>query len=419
MDREYLRGVVKYAVTVLIAIVLIAYLLYHISGGFQVDISTSAAILTNQERTLTATAYIFRDENVIFSSERGDISYLYADGEKVAINTTVAQVYSSSLLSSESRQRIVDIDRMIRLLEASNMSSSERHSDTSSTDILIRKNLYSYIDSSNGGNISAAKSVADELLVQLNRRRIIIGNVKNYDKQIADLKTERSRLYGTRQDAHTEIITDSPGYFWSGVDGYEGILSGSITEKLNFSSFKEIISRPAIDYSQSGQYPIGKLVTDYEWYIACEVSREELHNYQTGNNYGVRFPMSGNVSVNMKLYRILTDINSDTAVLIFRTGEQPENFRYLRTQTVQIVEQTHSGYRIPVSSLRIRNGVPGVYILSGSEIKFRKVEILYEYDVYFVVSEQSAHPDDKSEWLAKYDNVIVEGKNLYDGRIIN
>ncbi|CDC74122.1 unknown [Candidatus Colimorpha enterica] len=40
----------------------------------------------------------------------------------------------------------------------------------------------------------------------------------------------------------------------------------------------------------------------------------------------------------MYLYRILSDVGSDTSVLIFRTDILPEGFSYLRNQTVQVVK---------------------------------------------------------------------------------
>ena len=121
----------------------------------------------------------------------------------------------------------------------------------------------------------------------------------------------------------------------------------------------------------------------------------------------------------MYLYRILSDVGSDTSVLIFRTDILPEGFSYLRNQTVQVVKSSFTGYRVPVSAVRIVDGVKGVYILRGSKVLFRKIEPLFEYDGYLIVKERDESAADRASWLAKNDFVIVKGKDLYDGKIVN
>jgi hypothetical protein len=120
----------------------------------------------------------------------------------------------------------------------------------------------------------------------------------------------------------------------------------------------------------------------------------------------------------MYLYRILSDVDSETAVLIFRTGVLPEDFQYLRNQTVQVVKNSYTGYRIPASAVHVVNGNEGVYVLRGSQVKFCRINPLYEYDGYILVAERNESASDRGDWLAKNDFVITKGKGLYDGKII-
>ena len=52
-------------------------------------------------------------------------------------------------------------------------------------------------------------------------------------------------------------------------------------------------------------------------------------------------------------------------------------------------------------------------------MEFRKIEPLFEYDGYFIVKERDESAEDKADWLAQNDFVIVKGKDLYDGKIVN
>ncbi len=419
MDTQYLKSVLKYGASILLSVILISYILYHMSGGFQEEIKTVSAELTTKEETLTLRTTIMREEKILFSPIKGDINYLYNDGVKLPINATVAEIYSDSG-SDELRKKIIDIDKKIRILESSNMSDTDKRTDTASTDKLIWQNIYDLIDAAKSGKVSASNTISDNLLIQLNKRRIITGSVGNYNKEIENLKSEKERLSSQLSQAEKTVTLDSAGYFYSTVDGYENIFSSENISSITYNGFISNAKKQAESYlnTHSG-YPIGKLVTDYLWYSACEVSASELHNFETGKYYDIKFPHNEGTTINMCLYRILTDVGADTAILIFRTDILPENFSYLRNQTIQIVNNSYTGYRVPISSVRIVNGVEGVYILRGSKVEFRKIEILFEYDGYFIVKERDESAEDKNEWLAKNDFVIVKGKGLYDGKIVN
>ena len=398
-----------------LCLILIAYIIYHLTGGFREEIGTTPASLVTVESTYTTGVTLLRKEKVLYSPVNGEVSYLFADGEKVAVKSSVAEVYPQTG-SSEIRKRIMEIDLAIRLLEQSNMSSAEKRTDTASTDAIIRKNIYKLLDSVDQGNISGAHTLSDDLLIQLNRRRIITKSVLNYNKQIEELKAEKKLLSASMPQSESTVKASSGGYFYSTLDGYENVLSSENISSMSYREYLELASRPAEDLSVSENgYPVGKIVTDYLWYVACEIDVSELHNYETGKDYSIKFPYNNDIAITMKLYRILSEAGSDTAVLVFETGTLPANFNYLRHQTVQIVREYYTGCRIPISALRVVNGHAGVYVLRGSKIVFKKVEPLYEYDGYIISADKSA---DDSSYIAKNDFIVTKGKDLYDGKII-
>jgi len=419
MDIQYLKSVLKYVLSAILSVVLIAYILYHMSGGFQPDIETTPATLVTQESTMTVSITVMRNETVLFSPISGDISYLYNDGERVAIHTAVAEVYPSATGSEDQRRRIIELDRKIRILEQSNMSDAEKRTDTTFTDTLIRQNLYDILEQMERSDISGADNLADALLVQLNRRRIITRAVANYNDRITELKEELNTLNSGGTAVEDTITSPAGGYFYSVVDGFENIFTSANIEDLDYLEFLELMDRDAESYNHFVDgYPVGKLVTDYTWYAACVINADQLHNFETGKNHDVKFPYNDGVTLSMYLYRILSDVDSETAVLIFRTNILPEGFNYLRNQTVQVVQSSYTGYRIPASAIHIVNGKAGVYILRGSQVSFRRIEPLYESDGYILVKERDESASDRGNWLAKNDFVITKGKDLYDGKIV-
>jgi len=114
------------------------------------------------------------------------------------------------------------------------------------------------------------------------------------------------------------------------------------------------------------------------------------------------------------LEKKIIQTSSDTVLLSFSASEIPEGFSYMREQMVEIVRSSDSGIRLPKSALRVIDGEMGVYVLSANTVKFKRIEILYTSDSFYLVN-----GIDEKDPLGIYDKVIVKGKDLYDGKVIS
>ena len=80
-----------------------------------------------------------------------------------------------------------------------------------------------------------------------------------------------------------------------------------------------------------------------------------------------------------------------------------------------VVKKEYSGLKVPRSALRVVDSKRGVYVLTGMQVKFVEVNVLFTYGDYMICEKQTSD----STVLRLYDEVIVKGKNLYDGKIIS
>ena len=91
--------------------------------------------------------------------------------------------------------------------------------------------------------------------------------------------------------------------------------------------------------------------------------------------------------------------------------------------------KTHEGFRISNSALvENEDGLTGVYLLAGKRVMFKPIQILYHADNH-VIAVAAVYYNDKGEideektpdlpQLTAYDRVIVKGKNLKNGKIID
>ena len=70
---------------------------------------------------------------------------------------------------------------------------------------------------------------------------------------------------------------------------------------------------------------------------------------------------------------------------------------------------------MPREALRVdENGDRGVYCLIESQVKFKKVEPIFEKDSYYIVYYDSA--DTKS--LLLYDEIVINAKDLENRKVV-
>ena len=415
--RSRLADLVVHIATIAVAAAALAYLGYHFFEGFSADIETEYATLVTDSDVVPLDAYIMRSESVIFAASATSghsVGYVFSDGTKVHGGQVVANIYTGDGSSDEA---IVDLDRRIDLLESSNLTDGMTSSDTYVIDSKIQNYYYLIHQSTLLGNYSNLTKRRDELLTLINKRRILTGVTTGYSDRIESLTAERALLSAGQDTIAESVEAPYAGYFYSTTDGYESTFSASKLESLTLAEFEKMLSSQPTRYSDRA---VGKMVSDFNWYIVCETTRDSLRYFTKGYSYYVNFPYNDDISIKMTLSNVVSEVGSDRVLLVLETERIPEDFSFRRMQPVELVRSSYTGYRVPISAARLVDGKQGVYIMIGNTIEFREIDILLEMDGYYIVAEQDPVNDpDYASKLGLYDQIVVSGKNLYDGKLIS
>ncbi len=413
MDVKYLKRVLLAVVTAVVSIAFAVYLIYHFTLSFRNRMTTAAAVSISESDSFSAVGYIFRDERV-FTSSGGAVDRLYPDGTKVAVGSKLIDVYSSEndLILSE---RIEVIDRKIGILKSSSVSGA--HTDVAQLSGNIAEDVESIRSSITDGKVADAVSLRDSLLIQMNKLQLLTGAADSFDGAVDRLESERASLVSQLGTVYDTVSAPVSGYFYSSVDGGEEFFTTAALENMTVSSFDEIISRSSSVYPPAGA--VGKLATDYRWYLVVKTDIYESEKYSVGKYYDITFGDRSDMTMSLELVKITDGTVTEDSLMVFCSTDHPAGFDFKRSQRVVIEKGSYSGYRVPRSALRLNDkGEIGVYVLSGTLIKFRLLNVIYETDSYLI----SAAPDPSSERAAEYlemnENVIIEGKGLYDGKIV-
>lgn len=394
----------------LVCVLVAVYTLYHLIGLFDGEIATYAAGVTTEKTVLHSNGYIFRDETVLTASgERGIADYAVSDGTKVAKGQTLATVYESG---ADKQRALARMDAQIALLEASLGGVSEG-TDPSEVKTELNRSYNDMIKLLAAGESGGLSENAEDFLVALNRMDLLWqGEKAPAVKTLASLRDARENLLASCGGSKGYTAEES-GYFTATVDGYEALFTMSAVETMTGDDFFDLITR----FPQSTEGAYGKISKTSEWRLVLPVSEKEAKSLKEGETYEGLFEENGKSTLPLTLERIVEAPEHDAVIVIFSCDRLSEGFAMNRCQSVQITLDSVSGIYVPRSVVRRVDGVRGVYILRGNVVYFRKIEILYEENDYYLVKDGMTG-DEHTTYLQVNDLIITKGKNLFDGRVV-
>ena len=404
--------IVLSVVAVLALLALTGYTLLQ-CGAFNSKalLSTAYASDVTLDDLLSATGYVFRDETVITADVPSVSDSAVASGEKVAAGSLVTRLYAAA--DAKDRQaRLSAIDESIAFLTRLGDTDGLKLSDA---DDLRRLMYNAYLDAvyaSGTGNAEQAAAAAREMLVQLSRYDKLIGKATGTDEVLTSLRAERKALLDGRETAY---YTSEAGYFYdvSAVDGYESVFAASgLTDRSADEILKLTKASPV-----SSSNAAGKLVKGINWYLVLPVSSGTAETFKKNQRYflTLSLPDGGTAEVPMIL-EDTKDASDGSAVLLFSCNRMSEKLIACRQVEVSLVTGSVSGYRVPNDALTEHDGVTGVYILDESTVRFRRVTVLARREGFSVVAARDTSMEDYKEYLNKNDRLILDGKDLYDGK---
>ena len=407
--------------TSILAAILIIFVIYQIFASLYNPISTE--IVTSFETTdgINITGVIIREETLVRNNYSGTMHFETQDSERVSKNGVIANVFGTA----EQSYAATEIQKIEK--EIKNIEEIQKYNDLNAVDIdLINSKMYdslnSIIRSAQTGYFSGVSQYKEDLLTLINRKQIATGVAVDFTAQLAELNAKLTSLKTQLGTPIGAIKAEKAGYFLSVTDGYEQVLT---TDKISdiTPEFLENLNPTKND----DPTVIGKLVSDYTWYIAANVSINDSLQFKVGETLKILTQTTGFPEITVTVERINMSVSEDKAVVVFSCNQISSELSTIRSATMTVVKNTYSGLRVSSKALRFKStgneapdgtldssSVTGVYVVTGMTARFVPVNIVYSNEGYAICE---ASKEDGS--LKLYDEIIVKGKNIYDGKIID
>lgn len=418
MDTEYLKRVGLCIVGALLSVCLIFYLGFHLWRTFTREVEIQPVAETTVEKTAETQGYIFRSEQTLLLSGGNTGNHtlfpMVSNGSRLAKNAEAARLYTGS--SVDVREKVAQIDQQIALLQECSNGDVQGLKDAQTIDEEIFAVLSKIRAAGDSGRTTDIGLQRSDFLESVNKRMILSGLGTDFGSEIAALQAERASLVSGLGSCLETVTAPVSGYYYAACDGYETVFTKDfLTDKnLSYSTLMEKLSASPVNEERAA----GKIVTDSEWYMVCLLDREYLGVYDNAARCTVYFGAGEEYRLNMKIDKILE--GGERFAVILSTREMPTGFDFSRTQTVRFLTAEYTGFQIPMSAVRIVDGMTGVYVLDGSTVAFRPISTLIVTDGYYIVNtDPEEDPPEGYQWLSQHENLITEGKALYHGKVLN
>ncbi len=400
------------ALMILVILLVAAYIAVSCISVLNVKLETQTALPTTVYKTVNAEALVVRNETVLQNEGSSVIVPSVDDGEKVAKNGEVAMAFSSSENASLYSE-YTEYQNEIEYYAAMENKTIGQVSDVESVDEDIVNALDNYIQSiSDKYDSDAAEKAADTLNDKITTRQILIGQDVDFSGAVKEI-TEKMNAINLDSCQPTSVITtDVSGTFSSYTDSLESAFPYDDITSVNEETLTKYINEAKNAAADTASF--GKLITDFTWYICADVPTEDVEDLSDGDSVEITLSESNEV-LKCKIISGAEDttLGQENTVLILSCDEMNSELAKLRLCNIDIRVGEYTGIMVPADAVHMQDGEKGVYVLISSVVTWRNAEIKYTGDNYVILS----YSNETDNGIILYDEIIINGKDLSDGKV--
>ena len=263
-----------------VTVIALLFFFYQTYSIVYKPIMTATAVYHSTYDGIEINGYFVREEKIIDYNITGNERYVVRDGEKVSKDGTIAEVYSSSNIA-EVYERIDAISSEIQILESINSVSDPSSVDLNTLANRIKRSYIQFLSLKDSNKYNNLTDSAGELLMLLNKKQILTGEVTGFDSLLASLKSELETLKSGITAPLSKVSAPVSGFFIRQSDGLENVLTFDVLENIDETIFEKIS-----DATPSNTF--GKIVSSQNFYIVSQMSGDDYLNFSVGDNIDLR-----------------------------------------------------------------------------------------------------------------------------------
>lgn len=396
---------------VLLAVLAAAYLAVQCANSMASNIETVPAAYVTVDDAIPADGWFVRTETVAEGTSSSSVKHIASNGEKVQDQAALAVVYADESIMTASR-RLEEIEAELDLLNSALRSADNYTNDTTKTEQQIIRQMQQLASQVEDGMPTGANETATELRKLALRRNAAALDVGAIKSEMVALQNEQKNLAGKAYGRSSTISAPASGYFSEVVDGYEELLTPEKVETMTPEAFRSVTEQQM----QAPTGKLGKVVSGFTWEFAVLLPEADAARLKKGQTVTLKFSQ---VAANAKAEIVAINPSEDVKefLVVFRSEIVNGELVTIRQQKVDIVLDTHSGLRVPVSAITMNErGETGVLILTGNTARFKLIDEKNSYkgQEYYIVPKGTT-----VKYLLMNDEVIVHPNGSNNLKVIS
>ena len=329
----------KLLVLCLIILILSIYCVYKVVVLIQNPTDTFTVEQGKIYQEESTTGYIIREETVVKGSNyKNGMSQIKTEGERVAKDEAIFRYYSNN--EETLIKKISELDTKID--EAMNGESELFSSDIKALEKQIEEKVISLVEAN---NLQTIRETKKEISNSITKKAKIAGELSPSGSYLKKLIDERSEYENQLNEGAEYLTAPISGVVSYKVDGYEEILTPDNFSSLTKDFLKNIDIATGQVVADSGES--GKIINNFECYVACVLDSEQAKNAEVGDTVELRLPNNAEISSSIEYI----SYEDDDVILVFKLNEQVEELVSYRKISFDIIWWSNSGKKVPNSAI--------------------------------------------------------------------
>lgn len=355
----------------------------------------------------TDIGYVIRNEKVVKGENyKNGMEQIIGEGSRAAVNENIFRYYSTN--EENLKQKIADLDVKIQ-----DTMSQEEGIFTSDAKILENQIDDKIQDINKVNDISKLEEYKKEIESLVSKKAKIAGEASPQGSYLRKLIEERKK-YETELNSGAEYVkAPMSGIVSYRVDGLEETLTPD-----NFSSLnKEYLESLNLNTGKivASNEECGKVIDNFECYIATISSSEEAQNAKVGDSVKVR--LSNNAEISAEITNLIKDENNEV-VIILKVQKQIEELINYRKITFDLIWWSASGLKVPNQAIVQENDLNYVIRNRAGYLSKILVKVKKQGDKYSIVDSYTSE-ELKKLGLSNSEISTYKKISIYDEILVN
>lgn len=402
----------KYAwIYILVTLIVLVWAIRYFMNK---PVQTEIANAIDYEDVIKASGIIVRDETLYKTETGGSLQSEVFDETRVSRGKKIATVYTDGI-DSNLKSELDSINEKIEKLESATSQTQVFANDLASVEAGIKSGIDELVSASVSSDMSSLSVIEQEISSLMSTQRRVSGADTPRQNALNDLYTQKSETEGKINSAKKDIYASSAGVYIAGVDGCEQYMTPGAVINMSVEEFNSlnIPKRSEVkEHYDAGEY-VCKTVDNGKWYVCATVDQKDISEFEKGDRVYIRMPELASDEVDGEIENISEESGGKVLVTL-SSGHYIKGVYSERCAEIEIILSRYSGLKVPISAVRVEGEDTGVFVNTDGVARFRKIDILYKDDKMAIADISS-----ESGYLKMYDPVIVNGKDIEQGKIIN